>query len=65
MLKTEYLKEVIRMSNCKKNLSKEEIFLEFGKDDDMGACNGCDNLTYSGGMMTCKVLEESGENNDN
>lgn len=53
------------MSNCKKNLSKEEIFLEFGKDDDMGACNGCDNLTYSGGMMTCKVLEESGENNDN
>ena len=42
---------------CKKNLTPQEIFMEFGKDD-MGACNGCPNLEYKGGMMTCKLIEE-------
>ena len=46
---------------CPKNLTQEEIFMEFGKSDDMGACNECSNLKYSNGVMSCKILEE-GEN---
>lgn len=46
------------MSECKKNLSKDEIIMEFGKDDDMGACNSCPNLVYQGGLMTCKKMSE-------
>lgn len=48
--------------SCKKNLSPEQIFMEFGRDDDMGACNGCSNLEYSKGIMTCKLMK--GENNN-
>lgn len=53
------------MEKCKKKLTKEEIIMEFGKDDDMGACNSCENLTYRSGMMTCKVLEGGEDNDDN
>lgn len=49
------------MSSCKKRLTKEEIFMEFGKDDDMGDCNSCENLEYRNGEMTCKKLYESEE----
>ena len=48
----------IMNEECKKNLTPQEIFMEFGKDDDMGACNRCPNLEYKGGMMTCKLIEE-------
>jgi hypothetical protein len=48
--------------SCKKNLSKEQIFMEFGKDE-MDTCNECPNLIYKNGIMTCKELEE--ENNEN
>ena len=48
--------------SCKKNLTPEEIFMEFGKDDDMGDCNSCPNLEYRNGTMTCKKLEESEAN---
>lgn len=47
------------MAKCKKNLSREEIFMEFGKDDNMRDCNSCDNATYECGMLTCKLLNES------
>ena len=50
------------MTECKKKLTKEEIFMEFGKDDDMGDCNSCPNLEYRNGTMTCKKLEESEAN---
>lgn len=50
------------MSECKKNLSKDEIIMEFGKDDDLGKCAGCDNLMYKNGIITCKLIEK--ENNE-
>ncbi len=46
------------MDECKKKLTPEEIMMEFGKDDDMGACNSCNNLEYCNGMMTCKLISE-------
>ena len=46
------------MSRCKQDLTKEEIFMEFGKDEIMEKCSGCDNLKYCNGIMTCKKLEE-------
>lgn len=46
---------------CKKNLSKEEIFMEFGKDDNgMSECKKCPNLTYEDGIMTCELLKKEG-----
>ena len=49
------------MNSCPKNLTQNEIFMEFGKDDDMGKCNSCPNLSYKCGMMTCKLIEERSE----
>lgn len=46
---------------CKKGLkTKEEIFLEFGKDD-MQGCENCGNLVYKQGMLQCKKIEEGDE----
>jgi hypothetical protein len=50
------------MSTCKKNLTKAEIFTEFGKDEFMESCEGCQNIEYHGGIMTCRVLEEKEDN---
>ena len=50
--------------SCKKNLSPEQIFMEFGKDDDMGECNKCSNLEYSDGIMTCKLMKGSNDNDN-
>lgn len=49
------------MSDCIKNLTKEEIIMEFGKDEIMKSCNKCNNLIYSSGIMTCKLINESEE----
>lgn len=45
------------MSDCLKNLSKDQIILEFAKNDDLGKCNKCDNLEYNNGIMCCKLLD--------
>lgn len=47
------------MKQCKKKLSKHQIFIEFGKDDDMDECNQCENLEYKNGIITCKMLESN------
>ena len=49
--------------SCKKNLTPEQIFMEFGKDDNLGDCNSCPNLEYSNGIMTCKLIK-GGNHND-
>ena len=48
------------MENCLKNLSRDEIFMEVGKDD-MDKCNECQNLIYKNGTMTCSLIENSQE----
>lgn len=45
---------------CEKDLSIEEILETFGKDDDLGKCANCNNLVYSNGIMTCKLIENFG-----
>ena len=50
-------------ASCKKNLTPEEIFMEFGKDDDLGECNNCPNLEYCNGIISCKLIKED-KNND-
>lgn len=52
------------MNECKKNLTPKEIFMEFGKDDDLGACNGCPNLNYKNGIMTCDLMKGDVNKND-
>lgn len=44
------------MNECVKGMTQEQIFMELAQDD-LGKCNGCPNLTYSNGTMTCSCLE--------
>lgn len=46
------------MSKCIRGMSQSEVFMELTKED-MGKCNGCPNLTYSHGMMTCPCMEST------
>lgn len=48
-----------KTNQCKQNLTESEIITEFGKDEIMDKCNGCQNLSYNCGMMSCKLLQES------
>lgn len=47
------------MEGCMRNLSKEEIQSKFGNEEDLKLCNenGCKNLYYDCGFLTCKLLE--------
>lgn len=49
---------------CKKNLTIEEICMEFGLDDDLGECNNCPNLKYCNGLLSCKLVEEDASNDN-
>ena len=53
------------MAKCIRNLSKDEIFMEFGKDDDLDKCDGCECLSYKNGTVTCDVLEKGDNENAN
>jgi hypothetical protein len=52
------------MNSCPKKMKREEIFMEFGKGD-MDKCNSCHNLKYKDGMITCSILEEGEDDNEN
>lgn len=44
---------------CPRNLEKSEIILEFGKDESsMDKCSSCPNIQYSGGIMTCPLINQ-------
>ncbi len=40
---------------CPRNLTTEEIKLEFGNDDGY-ECNNCPNLLYSHGLILCGLI---------
>lgn len=43
------------------NISKE-----FGKNEkDMKICNECEYLIYEDGILTCKLISNEGDNNEN
>lgn len=51
------------MKQCKRGMNKEEVFTELTKDN-MGKCNGCDNLVYQDGIMTCPFIDERSDEED-
>lgn len=52
------IQEENKMENekkCPRNLTTEEIKLEFGNDDGY-ECNNCPNLLYSHGLILCGLI---------
>lgn len=44
--------------DCKQGFTQDNIFYEFGKEDDLKKCNGCGHLVFDDGICTCDYCGE-------
>ncbi len=49
-----------KLDNCQNNFTVEELYDHFGIDDyELKMCHSCSNFVYENGIMTCKYIVES------
>ena len=52
-----------KLDKCQNNFTVDELYDKFGLDDyELKICHTCSNFIYDNGIMTCKYLLESVDN---
>lgn len=54
-----------KLNNCQNNFTVDELYDKFGLDDyELKTCHSCSNFIYENGIMTCKYIKESVDNEE-